>query len=128
MRVDRNSPFFISEDVTIIMTEVRFDTGGDYNTSTGIFTAPCSGIYEFTWTIFVEFISSAPRIALVVNQVTNIAHLSEFPDGSSTTTHTIIQLVEDDQVFLFVTNGNQGDASISSGDTTITMFAGSRLL
>ena len=40
-------PQVTSGDNTIIFGSERHDTGGDYNTSTGIFTAPVAGVYQF---------------------------------------------------------------------------------
>ena len=34
---------------TIVYTDVVVDKGGDYNTTSGVFTAPINGIYKFTW-------------------------------------------------------------------------------
>jgi hypothetical protein len=33
----------------IVYTDVVVDKGGDYNTTSGVFTAPINGIYKFTW-------------------------------------------------------------------------------
>jgi hypothetical protein len=41
------SPAVTSGDNTIIFGTERHDTGGDYNHSTGVFTAPVAGVYQF---------------------------------------------------------------------------------
>ena len=41
------APAVTSGDATIIFGTERHDTGGDYNHTTGIFTAPVAGVYQF---------------------------------------------------------------------------------
>ena len=39
--------------IPVILDNVRFQTGDDYNTTTGIFTVPVSGYYVFTYGVTV---------------------------------------------------------------------------
>lgn len=50
--VYRNTALNSSNGFTLITFDTKtFDTGGNYSTSTGSFTAPVSGFYQFGWTI-----------------------------------------------------------------------------
>lgn len=49
----RNAPFnFTSSFVLLTFDTKTFDTGTNYNTSTGKFTAPVTGFYLFNWQVY----------------------------------------------------------------------------
>jgi hypothetical protein len=48
------APAVTSGSNTIIFQTERHDTGGDYNNSTGVFTAPVTGVYQFNFSILMD--------------------------------------------------------------------------
>ncbi|XP_063447804.1 uncharacterized protein LOC134727357 [Mytilus trossulus] len=54
--VDGHSKF-LSLGKTLIFDMTEINTDGIYNTNTGIFKAPSTGMYAFTWTICVDSIT-----------------------------------------------------------------------
>ncbi|XP_071123781.1 uncharacterized protein, partial [Mytilus edulis] len=51
--VDGHSKF-LSQGKSLIFDQTETNTAGVYNTNTGIFKAPSSGMYAFTWTLCVD--------------------------------------------------------------------------
>lgn len=51
LRATTDQSFNAGATTDLVFNSERFDVGSDYNTSNGIFTAPVTGKYLFTWTI-----------------------------------------------------------------------------
>ena len=68
----------------IPFNNTRFDQGGDFNTGTGIFTAPKTGRYQFFWRVRVE----------------------ELVEGSSTTTFSVVETSNIDYEGMFARPGS----------------------
>lgn len=51
-------------DQTVIMTSTKFNVGSAYNTTTGIFTAPVTGLYFFSWNCYNNSGTGNLRVAL----------------------------------------------------------------
>jgi hypothetical protein len=60
---------------TLIFPGERFDHGGDYNQSTGVFTAPITGKYQMNFTVRIDTIShSSPHASVQLNS-SNVNHM-----------------------------------------------------
>ena len=81
--------------------------GNGYDPSTGIFTAPASGVYVFDWTTFTQYGKYAST-ALVVNG--KFKSWNHCYDGAAKTylqcsKLTVVKLKKGDQVWIGVFNG-----------------------
>ena len=87
----------------IVFDEVRIDGGENYDNSTGLYTVPVNGFYEFHVQIFMnnfEFMDRAFYIEVDGTFITDSAHdISDgtFTDISSTAT-VIVNLLQGQQV------------------------------
>jgi len=58
-------------DYTVIFDQTIYNVGSAYNTSTGIFTAPSTGIYEFNFAVFLSSIAAGHTAMTMFIQTTS---------------------------------------------------------
>ncbi|XP_062573030.1 complement C1q tumor necrosis factor-related protein 6-like [Saccostrea cucullata] len=101
--LDGNNQY--EQDDTVIYNVIRTNAGGNYNETTGIFTAPDAGVYFFTWSTLT---SPYKRLntAIVKNSSSGyIAYSScaAFPDTYTTCSQsTTVELVPGDRIWIVV--------------------------
>lgn len=86
---------------TIPFDVVKTNDGNGYHYNTGIFVAPESGVYVFTWTIRMTF-DSQHSFELVVN---NVAYGATFmrthtPEDQNVSGTVVVHVNQNDDVFL----------------------------
>ena len=91
--------------VQIIFDTKVYDTGTNYSTSTGLFTAPIAGFYQFNWVISkIQTANTAMLSSLFVNAeataraTSNQSYQGATTGGGGTSGATIIQLSANDTV------------------------------
>lgn len=108
----------------IVFNDALFNIGGHYNTSNGRFTAPISGVYQFSWQILGNTQQTIYRSTLRRNGSTNVGggfqaqmrmdgNVANYFDTSTTYT-IILQLTAGDFVDIFYASDN-GVATINDG-------------
>lgn len=125
--VYRNAAFNGTTSTSTLIFDTKvFDTGNNYSTSTGLFTSPVAGYYQFNWMVTSNHASS--RWLTLLQDITNNAELARGSDinvltsGISTSQGSqIIQLSLNQQVAiqLFSDNTNAGQPGLSK-----TYFSG----
>lgn len=75
----RNTAFnATASSVTVVFETEKFDTSNNYSTSTGIFTAPVAGFYQFNWQVTSAHASS--RWLSILSDLTNTVELARGTD------------------------------------------------
>lgn len=100
----------------MVFNETVFNIGGHYNTSNGRFTAPISGVYQFSWQILGNIQQTVYRTTFRRNGSNNITgnfQVQMRMDGNvnnafeTSTTYTIlVQLTAGDYVDIFYVSDN----------------------
>ena len=90
----------------ILFDEVRINNGENYDPTTGIYTVPVNGFYEFHVQTYVNSDGSlnwAFYIDVDNTRVTDSAHIANgaSEDNTSTTTTVILNLIQGQQVSVF---------------------------
>ena len=107
---------------TIIFDSVKTNLGNGYNSHTGVFTVPTSGLYVFTWSMRL-FGTEHHSAQLVVNNVVQGAvFLSVIGGNENVSGSGVVYLNTGDDVLIRTTSDNQGN--IESDPSGFTMFAG----
>ena len=69
---------------TIVFDTERFDTGGNYNNTTGVFTAPEAGVYQFNAVLRFDTMASGENVIIVLFVNDQYARYSMFTGTGST--------------------------------------------
>ncbi len=104
---------------TVVFGAKRFDTGDNFNPSTGIFTAPVEGYYFFTSTVAVSSLIkvSSINIRLIANNTTFIGSIfNGYADRSVSD-----QLTLTISCLAFMTPSSTAQVIIQGGKTTKTV-------
>jgi len=116
-------------DVTVLFNSVESDKTSSYNSSTGIFTAPESGPYEFDAGVRVDNITSAEGLNLKIIKGASTEMARSFNNQASTTRiFTIssgpIELVKGDTIK--ITIASDADTNFDIINATYTFFRGGK--
>jgi hypothetical protein len=108
---------------TLIFDEVKLNAGNGYNPHSGVFIAPSTGIYVFTWSMRL-FGTETHSTQLMVN---GKVHGAVFLGGSSSNNENVsgtgvVSLSQGDDVFIRTSVGNVGN--IESDIHGYTAFGG----
>jgi len=97
-----------------------FDTGANYSTSTGLFTAPIAGFYLFSWLVEVE----APNNQLITSLYKNGADYTRAPNFNITNTNAtssgitkLLQLAANDTIGIYTYCDTTRVISVGSSPT-----------
>ena len=106
-----------SQGQTIVFQHETTDVGNGYNPSTGIYTAPRTGRYVFTYTIATNSALTNNYYSLIVNNITsrpaNMMWLYEQHDGYNRGTNTVILVLNaGDQVFIKIQQQSPSSSSL----------------
>ncbi|XP_063058312.1 cerebellin-3-like [Engraulis encrasicolus] len=102
-----------TSDVPIPYQEVSFNSASGYNPTHGIFTAPVSGLYSFTFTVFSKVPYYGDRLYHhVILMRDGVPVTSAWEDNREDTedsaTHTVLlTLAQGDQVYLVLQSGRE---------------------
>lgn len=102
-----------------------FDTGSNYSTSTGIFTAPVAGFYQFNAVAFSGVTSgSLSQIAIYKNSSVvqyGMGYYSSSSNVQSALVSALVQCSSSDQIQVFYL-GSGGGGQTGIGDTAFSGF------
>lgn len=108
-----------------------FDTGSNYSTGTGLFTAPVNGFYYFDATAKIDSSVGTVLSAIYKNGSIYIAGQSAYASTASkdydTSFHGLLQLSANDTIG-FYTNCSVGSEGIEIGSTPINTWMSGRLV
>ena len=71
---DTSNPF-TTLDTAIKFNVVSINKGNVYNSSTGKFTAPSDGVYEFSWSLLLDDVAGTNQVKVFKNGSTEIKEL-----------------------------------------------------
>lgn len=110
----------VGANTRIVFPNVVFNIGSNYNSSTGLFTAPIAGRYLFITNTFSGN-NENPYVAIRVNGVNRVWTLYSGGGGyGMASPNGILQLQANDTVEVYVYN----DGVYASGDTSDCVFSG----
>ncbi|XP_048476636.1 complement C1q-like protein 3 [Rhincodon typus] len=92
----------------VVYDLVTINKGSAYNPITGFFTAPFSGIYQFTYSLLAQMTAERTAVYLMRNEENQSYLHSILKSGQaqSTSMSTILSLYKDDQVWLRLGTGS----------------------
>jgi hypothetical protein len=106
----------------------RFDTGTNYSVSTGLFTAPIAGFYQFNGVVlFTSTLSTHLGAALLAKNGSFLVEGNYGVGNSSQTGFSvsrILQLAANDTVALWQTNTSGSAVTVAGGSSDFTYFEG----
>ncbi len=103
----------------------EYDYGNDFDISTGTFTAPVDGIYNFSWCVGLGNSNQRILTSLYKNSTTYIARTADIDSAGNRTAHGAadVKLDADDTVIVRCWQ-DTGTTVIATGANDITWFAG----
>lgn len=113
----------------IIFDVVKTNVGGGYNEYSGMFTAPSSGVYVFTWTIYTGYHGQTQFNIYVNHNVYDSTfgetdnNLHDYDKDSGT---MVVSLNAHDNVY--IRSAMACSTTIFSGDRARSMFAGWKII
>lgn len=127
----RNASLSATSNAVIVLDTEAYDTGTNFSVSTGLFTAPTPGFYNFSGV--VSFNAGGSPLIFAVGLKKNSAEYirgeqSSFGDSAAhslTFPDTAIQLAANDTIGLYFASSNSGTTVFNVGSTPIsTWFSG----
>ncbi|XP_061187117.1 complement C1q tumor necrosis factor-related protein 7-like [Saccostrea echinata] len=111
---------------TLIFDKVQLNAGNGYQPHSGVFIAPATGMYAFTWTMRLHTAHGPEHHStqlIVDNNMYSAVYLSVGNSGNENVSGTCVVLLnKGDDVFVRTTSANGG--GIESDGSGVTAFGG----
>ena len=113
---------------TLTFDTVITNVGNAYNPKSGVFTAPQSGLYVFTWTIRINRNNYHPTELVVDNKIISSIYLNPRNTVDSSVSSTSVVIVKKSSKVLIRTSSADNNGYIFSDDYGRSSFAGWKLM